>query len=358
MLTVADIAERIEARLEGDGQRVIATCAGLEEAGPDAISFLADPREVERARKSKAGALIVPEGVEGLEVPLLRVANPRLAFARTLALFAPPRSEPEGIHPTSVVHPGARIGEGVAIGPCAVVEEGAVIGDRVKLYAGVYVGRDAEIGDDSTVYPNAVIGDRVKVGRRCVVQAGAVIGSDGFGYVTVDGRHEKIPHIGTVVLEDEVEIGALTAIDRATSGVTRVGRGTKIDNLVQVAHNVQIGEGCLVAGLVGLAGSARLGRGVVMGGQAALADHAVAEDGAVLAARSGVISKAPAHTLLSGFPARPHPENMRIWAATQRLPELVKTVRDLSARVRALEAALAEMDGAVVHGHEPGEDGH
>lgn len=345
MLTVAEIGREIGARVEGDGNVAIRGCAGLEEAGPGEISFLADPKGFGRARESRAGALILPEGTEGLDRPVLRVANPRLAFAQVLALFAPEPAHPQGRHPTAVVHPDAELAEDVALGPYVVVEAGAEIGPGVRLYAGVYIGARAVVGEGTVIYPNVVVREDVRIGRRCTIHAGAVIGADGFGYVTVDGWHQKVPQIGTVEIGDDVEIGALTAIDRATCGATRIGRGTKIDNLVMVAHNVQVGEACLVAGLSGLAGSARLGDRVVMAGQAALADHAEVGNGAVLAARTGVFGKAPGNMVLSGFPARPHGEAMRIMAATQRLPELVKTVRELSARVAGLEAALAAMEG-------------
>lgn len=345
MPTVQDIAQVIGAEVEGDGGVVIEGCAPLDDAQPGQLAYVERSRFLERAERSGAGAFIVPTDMEGAEAlaprPLLRAAHPRLAFARALALFQPDRGRPPaGRHPTSVVHENAQLGEDVALGPHVVVEAGARIGDRVALYAGVYVGPGVVIGDDTVVYPNAVLRENVKVGRRCIIHAGAVIGSDGFGYVTVDGVHEKIPHNGTVELGDDVEIGALTAVDRSTAGVTRIGSGTKIDNLVQIAHNVEMGEGCLVAALTGLAGSVRVGRYVVMGGQVAVADHVSVADGTILAGLTGVTNDTPPNTMMSGFPARPHSEQRRIWVSLRHLPDALKTIRELSQRIEELEAAL------------------
>lgn len=343
MWTLAQLAQQIGARLEGDGDIPIRGCAGLEEAGEGDLSFLADPKEFERAAASRASAVILPPKAPALDRPVLRADNPRLAFARALALFAPDPGRPRGRHPTSIVHETARLGANVALGPYVVVEAGAVLEDDVCLYAGVYIGRESHIGQGTVIYPNAVIRERVKVGRRCVIHAGSVIGSDGFGYIQLEDRIEKIPQIGRVEIGDDVEIGSLVAIDRATCGTTRIGSGTKIDNLVQIGHNVQIGEQCLIAGLSGVAGSARLGNRVVMGGQTGISDHAEVGDGVILAGRGAIAKRAEPNTFLYGFPARPIAEQMRIFAAMPRLPEMTKTLRDLQARVEALEAELARL---------------
>lgn len=351
MPTVEEIARTIGAELEGDGTVVVESCAPLDDAQPGQLAYVETSRYLERAQRSGAGAFIVPVNMEGAEAlaprPLLRTDNPRFAFARALALFEPDRGRPPvGVHPTAVVHDDAVLGDDVALGPHVVVEAGARIGDRVALYAGVYVGPGVVIGDDTVIYPNAVLRENVRVGRRCIIHAGAVIGSDGFGYVTVNGVHEKIPHNGTVELGDDVEIGALAAVDRSTAGVTRIGSGTKIDNLVQIAHNVEMGEGCLVAALTGLAGSVRVGRYVVMGGQVAVADHVTVADGTILAGLTGVTNDTKPHSMMSGFPARPHSEQRRIWVSLRHLPDALKTIRELSQRVEELEAALGAKTAA------------
>ncbi|MDR7521426.1 MAG: UDP-3-O-(3-hydroxymyristoyl)glucosamine N-acyltransferase, partial [Armatimonadota bacterium] len=265
-MKLARLAELSRAELAGDGEVEITAVADLEHAHPHALVMVADTRRLPAAEASPAGALLVGAGAPATVKPALRAGNLRAAFARALAALAPPTPVRPGIHPTAVVHPDAQVGPGVTVGPCVVVEAGATIGERTVLHAGTTVGARVRVGADCILYPHVTLYPDCVLGDRVVVHSGAVIGSDGFGYATEDGVHLKIPHVGRVVIEDDVEIGANTTIDRATLGETRIGRGTKIDNLVQVAHNVVIGEGTVIAALCGLAGSVTVGPGVVMAG--------------------------------------------------------------------------------------------
>jgi UDP-3-O-[3-hydroxymyristoyl] glucosamine N-acyltransferase len=273
------------------------------------------------------------------KLPAIVVANPNLAFLEIARCFAPPESRPPaGVHPTAAVSPKANLGRDVAVGPSCVVEEGAEIGDRTVLDGLVFVGRDAKVGADCRLYPHSLVRERCIVGDRVILQPGAVVGSDGFGYVTVEGSHVKIPQQGIAVLEDDVELGANTCVDRARVDRTVVRRGSKLDNLCQVGHNVIIGEGCLFAAQVGVAGSTRLGKYVVLAGQVGVIGHLQVPDGTIVSAQSGLgHSPESPGQVLSGSPARPHLQHQRAVAATHRLPELLREVRDLRKRVEELE---------------------
>lgn len=337
-MRLAEIARLVGGRLAGDPDFEVMRAASLGEAGTSDIAFAADSRAVREARTSPAGALVLESAIPGRNC--VEVEHPRLAFARILKVFEPSLWAPLGVHPSAVVEPGSRVGGDCSFGAHVVVCRGAEIGDKVTLYPGVFVGSGSRIGDGTVVYPNAVIADRVSIGRGVVIHPGAVIGADGFGYAQTAGRHEKIPQIGAVVVEDEVEIGANTAVDRATMGTTVVGRGTKIDNLVQVGHNVVIGEDCAVAGCSAFGGSARIGKRCLIGGGAAIVDHATLGDGCVVAAFSLVAGDLPPGSVVSGCPARPHSETMRSIASARRVPELQRTIRRLEDRLRLLEARL------------------
>lgn len=343
---LGEIARAVEGELAGPPDLWIQGVAGLEDAGPGQITYAADPRAVERALASPAAAVIVPRDARAPGKPAIRVEQPKLAFARVLALFRPPSAAPVGIHPTAVIEAGAKVapsaalGAGVYVGPDAVIDEGAV------LYPGVYVGREARIGPHTVLWPGVVVGDRVRIGARVVVHPGAVIGADGFGYVEVAGGREKIPQIGTVVVEDDVEIGANTTIDRATCGATRIGRGTKIDNLVHVGHNVVVGEGCTLIAQVGIGGSARVERGAVLGGQVGVADHARVGAGATVGGKGAVMGSVPPGGVYAGIPARPLREELRARALSRELPQLRETVRALRKRLEELEHRLVSYEEA------------
>jgi UDP-3-O-[3-hydroxymyristoyl] glucosamine N-acyltransferase len=315
---------------------VVSGVAPLHTATAEQISFLTDGRYQAAARASRAAAFLAPDGVGDLPAPVLRAPAPKLALIALLRLFYPEEGVTPGIHPTAVVAPDAYVDPRAQIGALAVVEAGAVVRAGVRVFPLAYVGRGAEIGEGSVLHPHVVVRDGVRIGRRVIIHAGAVLGADGFGYAFDGSAHCKIPQVGGVVVEDDVEIGANAAVDRSTMGDTVIGRGTKIDNLVQIAHNVEIGEHTIVAAQVGLAGSVRLGRGVVLGGQVGVADHAVIADGAIVGAQSGVNSDLPAGSHL-GTPVRPAAQTRRIWAAESRLPELARWVRELEQRLARLE---------------------
>ena len=274
---------------------------------------------------------------------LLQVEDAELATARVLERLAPPIPRPlPGVHPAAIVAASARLGEECRIGPGVVIGERCVIGDRSVLHANVYIGDDTTLGSDCEMLPNVVLRERITVGHRVIIHAGSVIGSDGFGYRWDGTRHVKVPQIGVVVIEDDVEIGSCACIDRAKFAETRIGRGTKIDNLVQIAHNVRIGPHCVIVGQAGMAGSVTLGAGVVLGGQSAVRDHISLGDGAMLAACSGLMEDIDPRQVMSGVPALPHRQSLREQAALRRLPDLVVQVRKLQEQVERLQAATAK----------------
>jgi len=340
-LTLRALADALGAVLEGDPDVVVIGVAPLEGAGPEHVSFLASSRSLAAARASRAGAFLVGEDSPALQAPVLRARSPRLALIRLLRLFHPDEPLRPGVHPTAAIAAGASVDPSASVGAFVVVESDAVIAARVRLCPFVYVGRGAEVGEESILYPHAVVLDRVQIGRRVTVHAGAVLGADGFGYASDAGVHRKIPQVGRVVIGDDVEVGANTTIDRATMGDTVVGRGTKIDNLVQIAHNVEVGPDSIIAAQTGIAGSSRLGRAAMLGGQVGIADHVRVCDGVVVAAQSAVISDIDRAGAYLGTPARPLVEGRRIWAAKVKLPEMVRRLRAIERRIEAVERDVA-----------------
>jgi UDP-3-O-[3-hydroxymyristoyl] glucosamine N-acyltransferase len=341
-LPLQELAARVGARVEGDGTVAVDGVATLDEAGPSHLSFFAN-RKYRAALEATRAAAVVVEADE--DVPagrtVLRVRNAYLAFARISTFFHPPPVARPEVAPEAAVHPGARVHPSAQVMPLATVAAGAEVGARTILHPGVHVGEGARVGEDCLLHPNVVVREGCVVGNRVILQPGCVIGSDGFGFAfDPEGegkgpRHFKVPQSGTVVVEDDVEIGANTCVDRATLGVTRIGRGTKIDNLVQIAHNVQVGPLSIVVAQVGVAGSTRLGTGVVLGGQVGIIGHLDIGDGAKLAAQSGVLCDIPAGETWAGYPARPHRE----WAkAVATLDHLVEMRRELKALRRELDA--------------------
>ena len=344
MLRLGEIARLVGGELHGPSDLEITGAATVDKAGPDEITFAAEKRYLDLARSSRAGCIIVPMDAPELDAPTLRVANPRLAWAMVLEALAPKKEEPAGVHETAVIGKGVTLGKNVSIQAYVVVGDGTVIGDGAVLCPGVVVGRDCVIGEGSYLHPRVTVLDRVQIGKRVIIHPGAVIGSDGFGYVTVGGKHRKVPHIGTVVIEDDVEIGANTTVDRGVCGATRIGRGTKIDNLVQVGHNVEVGEDCLIVSMAGIAGSSRLEDRVTLAGQSGVAGHLTVGHDSVVAARGLVARDLPPRSFVSGFPARPHRENMRVIAATQKLPEALEHLSQLRRQLESLEARLASLE--------------
>jgi UDP-3-O-[3-hydroxymyristoyl] glucosamine N-acyltransferase len=342
---LADLADLVSGRVVGDPDRIVRAVRPLESAGPDDLAVLHNPKYTAAAQRSGAGVILVREPV-GLETrDLLLHDAPYVALARILETLYPAHRPTAGVHPSAAVDPEARLGDGVSVGPCAVVEAGARIGDATVIGPGCVVGRDAEIGSDCMIHPRVVVAAGCSVGDRCILQPGVVLGGDGFGFATADGVHHKVPQVGRVIVEDDVEIGANTAVDRGSLGDTVIGRGTKIDNLVMVAHNVEIGRGCLIAAQVGIAGSTTVGDGVMMGGQVGIAGHVRIGDGAQLGARSAVMKSVPEGVLVSGDPARPFRETRRAQAEVARIGSLRSRVDELERRLRALESATRDGTG-------------
>ncbi|MBI5016725.1 MAG: UDP-3-O-(3-hydroxymyristoyl)glucosamine N-acyltransferase [Deltaproteobacteria bacterium] len=343
-LTLADLAGRLGAELVGDGAVAIHSAATLDEAGPGQLSFLHNPRYRPLLETTRAAAVVVGPRDRVAGKNLLVSPNPYLAFARAVELLYPEEHPRRGVEPGAHVHPTARLGRDVTALGGACVEEGAEIGAGTMLYPGVYVGRGARVGRDCLLYPNAVVRERCVLGDRVILQPGVVVGSDGYGYARDGARQVKIPQVGIAVLEDDVEVGAGTTIDRAALGETRIGRGTKIDNLVQVAHNVVIGEDCLIVAQAGVSGSTRLGDRVILAGQVGVVGHVTIGDGAVVGAQSGVPADLPAGAVVSGSPAFEHREWLKAQAVLRRLPELRARVLELERRVRATEGVRPESD--------------
>lgn len=335
-----ELAERLGCRLEGSGELEVGGLRGLEDAGPQDLSFVAAERYLPRLKASAAGAVILAEGWPAVDRPALRTANPVLAFARALTLFHPPGAPAPGIHPTAVVAPDARVAPDASVGALSVLGPGAAVGPGTILEAHVTVGAGVRIGRGCRIGAQVVLRDGVEVGDRVTIHSGAVIGADGFGFARDGRRYVKIPQVGRVVIEDDVEIGANAAIDRATLGETRIGRGTKIDNLVQIGHNVRVGADTVIVAQVGISGSCRVGSRVTLAGQVGVVDHVEIGDEVIVGAQSGVTKDIPPGSVVLGSPAVPHGEFKRRVAATARLPELRKLLRALEERLAALEARL------------------
>lgn len=335
--TLAEIAALVAGELEGDPATRVGRIDPPEEAVEGAVAVLAGRRALAAFDACRASALVVPKGTEARGRNVVRVPEPRRAFLALLAFFAPGEGREPGVDPRAHVDPGAEVGEGSWVGPGAVVEDGAVLGARVRVHPLAVVGEGARVGDDSVLFPGAVLYPGVTLGRRVRVHAGSVIGSDGFGYERdARGVQEKVPQIGTVEIADDVEIGANSCVDRATVGATRIGAGTKIDNLVQVGHNTQVGEHCCVIGQAGLAGSVKVGRFSVLAGQAGVADHVAIAEGTVVGAQAGVPSDIGPGVWL-GTPALLAKDARRVFPVLARLPELLRRLRELEEKVASLE---------------------
>lgn len=337
--TLSQLAQRVGGRALGDGSLAIARIAAIDEAGPDALTFATTAAYLQAALRSHAAAILVDEAVlaesQSVPKPLIVVENARVALMQLLRAFDRPRKRGPFVHAGAVVDPTAHLGENVFVGPNAVVGARSRVGDRSVLEAGAYVGEDAAVGADALLHPHAAIMDACTIGDRVIIHPGAVIGSDGFGYVFVDGRFERIPQVGNVVLGDDVEIGANTCIDRAQTGSTQIGPGTKIDNLCQIGHNCRIGAHTGIAAQTGLAGSTIIGDYVLIGGQAGFKGHITIGSRVKIAAGAKVWGDIADDAFVSGWPARPHQEDLRREVMVRGLPKLV-------ARVDALEKKLRE----------------
>lgn len=338
--TVTELAEYLGGVVQGDEAVVIRGLGSLETAGPDALTFLANPKYASKVAETSAGAVLMAPGGERYGRTAIEVANPYLGFAKLLTLFYTTPHEPAGVSPAATVSESATIGEGTSIYPGVCIGRNVVIGNRTVIYPGAVLYDDVTVGADCTIHANAVIRERCRIGDRCIIQPGAVIGSDGFGYAPDGGSYYRIPQIGIVVLENDVEIGANSCIDRAAIEVTRISRGTKLDNLVQIAHNCQIGEDCMIVSQVGISGSAKIGNHVTLAGQVGVAGHLTIGDNVLVGAQSGVPSSLPANAAYSGSPTMPHKEWLKSAMVVPRLPEMKKAVSALDKRVAELEAKL------------------
>lgn len=336
--TLAELAAELGGTVVGDGSVAIRGVAGIREASPGDVTFLANARYEAHLAETRASAVICDRQPRVCAIPLLQVDNPYLAFQQAVRVFRPDLYRPApGVHPTAVVAPDAALGEGVSVGPYCVIESGARVGDRTVIMAGGYVGARAEIGADGYLYPRVVVREECVVGARCILHAGVVIGADGFGFAFDSGRYHKVPQVGNVVVGDDVEIGANTCIDRATTDSTRIGDGSKIDNLVQIGHNVVVGRHCIIVAQVGIAGSTRLEDYVTLGGQVGVAGHLRLEKGAMVGAQSGVSRNVKSKEVVSGYPAMPHGAWKRLSVLLLRLPQLFQKAKDLEQRVETLE---------------------
>ena len=346
-LTLADLAGLVGGELHrgGDPAARVAGIATLDDAGPDDATFFGNPKYLPALRRTAAGAVLVPASHVGdlaaLDLPaaLVAVPNPTLAFSRLIDHFAPPvPPHAPGVHPTAVVGAGVVLGDGVHVGPHAVVENDVGIGARSVVGAGCFLGQGTVLGEDCRLYPHVVLREGTRLGNRVVIQPGVVLGGDGFGFELVEGRHEKIPQRGYVQVDDDVEIGANSTIDRARFGRTHIGEGTKIDNLVQIGHNVQVGPHCLLVAQVGIGGSTRLGRYVTLAGQAGVVGHVTLGDRAVLGAKTGTMKDVPAGSVLFGMVGEPLKRALENLANVRRLPKLLARVKTLEAEVARLTA--------------------
>ena len=343
--SLAELARLVGGDLEGEPTLEIRGFASLESAGPDDLSFVASGRHLQGALRSAAAALIAPPGLDLGGRPAIRVAQPYAAIATVLRVFFPEPPVAPGIHPTAHVADGADVSSEATISAFVVVGERSVVEAGAVLHPHVFVGPDCRVGEGTVLHPHVVLRQRVTLGRRVIVHPGSVLGADGFGYV-FDGReHRKIPQVGRVVVEDDVEIGANVAVDRATLGETVIGRGTKIDNLVQIGHNTEVGAGSIIVAQVGIAGSCRIGRGVVLAGQVGIADHVTVGDGAQIGSQAGVHRDVPPGAGMIGTPAMQGEAGLRALAAIGRLPELLRDMRALGRRVDALERRLGAEGG-------------
>jgi UDP-3-O-[3-hydroxymyristoyl] glucosamine N-acyltransferase len=340
-MKLSELADKTGAQVEGDFPELeIEGAAGLDEAGPGHVTFLANPRYTPRLASTRASAVYVAEGVEvgRADIAVLRARDPYLAYTRALRVFHPEPEFEAFIHPSAVVDPSARLGAGVAVGACAVVGANVVLGDRVRVHPNATLYEGVAVGADSVIHSGVALREGTQVGRRVVIHNNAVIGSDGFGYAKdEEGRWLKIPQTGRVVVEDDVEIGAGATIDCASVGETRIRRGVKIDNLVQIGHSCTVGEDSLLCAQVGLAGSSHVGRRVILAGQVGVAGHLTVGDDVVITAKSATSHNVPAGKMLSGIPAFDNREWLRATAAFRRLGEMQRALRSLEQRLQALE---------------------
>jgi len=338
---LSEIAKLVDGKVIGDADILITGASGIREALPGEITFLANSKYSPLMDKTAASAIVTSADAQQTTKPIILTENPSLAFAKIISLFTPDNvGHPQNIDYTVVMGKNVSLGKDVAIGAYTVIGDNVTIGDNTIIYAACYIGHHTKIGEKTLIYPHVSIRERISIGSRVIIHSGTVVGSDGFGFATIKGAHLKIPQVGTVEIGDDVEIGANVTIDRARFDKTVIGRGTKIDNLVQIAHNVVIGENSLIVAQVGISGSTIIGNNVTLGGQAGLVGHINIGDNAIVTAQSGVAKSVPPDTMVSGYPARPFMTTQRVNASLQNLPKLFDLVKELKKRIEELEAKL------------------
>ena len=335
--TLNEIAAFLNGQVVGDGQVIIERVRGIDVAGLGDLTFISNPKYLKKMEKSRASAIIAPPGTERADTNLILVQDPYVAFGKVIGLFYPEEHDPPEVSKNAFLEDGTVISKEATIYPGVYIGRGAIIERGVVLYPGVYIGRQVVIGEDSILYPNVYVYRKCLIGKRVILHAGVVVGSDGFGFARPGRENIKIPQVGIVQIDDDVEVGANTTIDRGTLDKTWIQRGVKIDNLVQIAHNVVIGENSIVVAQVGIAGSTKLGQGVIIGGQSGIIGHITIGDHVMVGAKSGVHEDVPPYQVVSGSPHMPHQKWLRVEACISHLPELRKTVASLLKRVNELE---------------------
>jgi UDP-3-O-[3-hydroxymyristoyl] glucosamine N-acyltransferase len=343
--SLAEIASLVGGNVLGDGKITVQAVTNIETPVPGAITFINDEKFLEKIKGTEFAAVIVPPSISQFEKPLIQVQNPKLAWAKVLWLFHPARQFDGKSSEKAAVHASVKLGKNVTVEPFAVIGENVKIGDNTVIRSGSLIDCNVEIGSDTVIQPNVMIYDNCRIGNRVILHAGVVIGADGFGYVMDAGKYFKVPQVGNVIIEDDVEIGANTTIDRATIGSTIIHRGAKIDNLVQVAHNCEIGDHTVASAQVGISGSCTIGKYVTLAGQVGLGDHCEIGDQAIIGAQAGLPTgkKIPPKSAFLGSPARPLEDMKKQFAAQLRSAETLQVVRDLVKRVEALETKLQEV---------------
>jgi UDP-3-O-[3-hydroxymyristoyl] glucosamine N-acyltransferase len=346
-MKIKEIAEIIDGKIIGDENVVITGISGIKEAKEGDLTFIANKKYKNLLYTTKASAIIVgPDINNSVNATLIQVENPSIAFAKIMSIVGPePIKFHPGIHPTAIIGENVSLGKDVSIQPYSIIEDYVKIGNRTVIGAGVYIGHYTEIGEDCLIYPQVVIRERIKIGNRVIIHPGTVIGGDGFGFATVKGVHHKIPQIGTVEIGNDVEIGSNVTIDRARFDKTYIGNGVKIDNLVQIAHNVYIGDNTIVVAQVGISGSTVIGKNVIIAGQAGIIGHITIGDNAVIGGKAGVTKNVPPNTHVTGFPAREKWEDMRFQAYIRKMPELIEKIKNLEEKIKQLEEEIKKKDG-------------
>lgn len=350
-ITLAQIQQVVGGTIHGNDQAQVFSLTSVGHADPQALSFVTNDKMAKAATNLPVAALLIHRHQPDLAVPQIVVDNPMLAFATVAQKFFVRTPTPRGIAEHVIQGSDVQVGADPSIWPFVTLGDRVKIGDRVTLYPGVFLGSDVTIGDDCTLYPNVVVREDCSLGARVIVHSGTVIGADGFGYVQHQGRHHKIPQLGGVTIEDDVELGANVTIDRATFGRTVVKQGTKVDNLVQIAHNVTVGEHCILVAQVGIAGSTTIGRHVMIGGQAGLSDHLTIGDHVLIAAKAGVNRSIESNQIVGGIPAMPREKALKVQGAIFQLPEMKQLVRDLEERIKTLETRLQKTAGRPARSH-------